>query len=213
MYLRGMSDLTYNSVREELAIPEYGRAVHQMVAHALTLADRAERNRCAEAIVSIMASVAPQDGSPDEVRKRLWGHLMVISGYALDVDSPYPLPTQDSRLEPPARLSYPGETSRLGHYGALTRKLVERAKGYEPGPEKDALVLSIANLLKRHFLTWNRPTVEDAFIAQQLKELSNGELTLAPEVELAQTAGILQTMRKTSDALERQRSGKKKNRG
>ena len=138
--------------------------------------------------------------------------MLVISGYALEVDSPYPLPTQDSRMEPPARLNYPGETSRLGHYGALTRKLVEQAKGYAPGPEKDALVLSIANLLKRHFLTWNRPTVEDAFIAQQLLELSNGELTLAPEAELANTAGILQTMRKTSDALERQRSGKKKNR-
>jgi hypothetical protein len=212
MYLRGMSDLTYNSVREELAIPEYGRAVHLMVAHALGLADREERTRCAEAIVSIMGSVAPQEGTPEEVKKRLWGHLAVISGYALDVDSPFPLPTRDSRLEAPARLQYPGETSRLGHYGALTRKLVEQARAHEPGPEKDALVLSIANLLKRHFLTWNRPTVEDAFIAQQLHELSGGELQLPEGTELAQTAEILRTMRKTSDALERQRSGKKKNR-
>ena len=46
--------LSYNSMRDDLAIPEYGRSIHQMVEHCLTIADKAERTECANAIVSIM---------------------------------------------------------------------------------------------------------------------------------------------------------------
>ena len=63
--------------------------------------------------------------------------------------------------------------------------------------------------MKMHFLTWNRKTVERSFIADQLKEMSGGELTLSEEVELESTAEILRNIRKTSDALDRKRPGKK----
>ena len=43
--------LTYNSNREDLVIPEYGRGIHTMVQHMMSLADKAERTKCAEAIV------------------------------------------------------------------------------------------------------------------------------------------------------------------
>ena len=39
--------LSYNSMRDDLVIPEYGRSIHQMVEHCLTIADKAERsNAC-----------------------------------------------------------------------------------------------------------------------------------------------------------------------
>lgn len=199
--------MTYNSVRPDLAIPEYGRAIHQMVAHALSLADREERTKCAAAIVSVMGNVVPQEGPEEEVQKKLWDQLHIMSDYQLDVDSPFERPDRAHRDEAPGRMAYPDEKSRLGHYGKMTRELIETAKGYAAGPEKDALLVTIANLMKRHFLTWNRGTVENAFIAAQLKEMSGGALELPEGAELVSSAEILKSKRKTSDALDRRRPG------
>ena len=206
-----MSDMTYNSVREDLVIPEYGRAIHQMVAHAKSIADREERTKCAQAIVSVMAAVVPPETVVGEGReKKLWAQLLFMSGYELDVDVPFELPTAADRSAAPGRLNYPSETSRLGHYGALVRQLIERAKALEDGDEKQALVLTIANTMKRHFLTWNRPTVENGFIAAQLKELSEGALSLPDEAVLVSSAEVLKNKRKTSDAVERFRGKKRR---
>ena len=88
--------------------------------------------------------------------------------------------------------------------------MIERAKALDEGDEKQALVLSIANTMKRHFLTWNRPTVENGFIAAQLKELSEGALSLPDEAVLVSSAEVLKNKRKTSDAVERFRGKKRR---
>lgn len=206
-----MVEMTYNSTRRDLAIPEYGRTIQEMVDHLRSLADKEERNKCANAIVSIMGSVVPQEGDKEEAQKKLWGQLFLMADYDLDVDCPGETPTRESRTEPPARLNYPNAQSRLGHYGQLTRDLIEKAKTYEEGEEKAALVLTIANLMKRHYLTWNRGAVEKALIVEQLKEMSGGVLTLPEDAELVSSAEILKSKRKTSDAMDRWR-GKKKRR-
>lgn len=203
--------MTYNSTRNDLAIPEYGRTIQEMVDHLKSLADKDERNKCANAIVSIMGSVVPQEGDKEEVQKKLWGQLFLMANYELDVDCPGETPTRESRTEPPARLDYPNAQSRLGHYGQLTRDLIEKAKTYEEGDEKAALVMTIANLMKRHYLTWNRGTVENALISEQLKEMSEGALSLPDDAELVSSAEVLKSKRKTSDAMDRWR-GKKKRR-
>lgn len=203
--------MTYNSTRNDLAIPEYGRTIQEMVDHLKSLADKDERNKCANAIVSIMESVVPQEGDKEEVQKKLWGQLFLMANYELDVDCPGETPTRESRTEPPARLDYPNAQSRLGHYGQLTRDLIEKAKAYEEGDEKAALVMTIANLMKRHYLTWNRGTVENALISEQLKEMSEGALSLPDDAELVSSAEVLKSKRKTSDAMDRWR-GKKKRR-
>ena len=100
--------------------------------------------------------------------------------------------------------------SRLGHYGQLTRDLIEKAKSYEEGEEKAALVVTIGNLMKRHFLTWNKNTVENVLIREQIKEMSEGALTLPEDAELVSSAEILKSKRKTSDALDRHRGKKRK---
>ena len=205
-----MVDMTYNSAREDLAIPEYGRTIGQMIEHLKSIADREERTKCAKAIVSVMGSIVAQEGDAEENDKKLWGQLYFMADYDLDVECPHPQPTRDSRESAPDRLSYPGETSRLGHYGALTRELITKATEYKEGEEKAALVVTIANLMKRHFLTWNRGTVENSLIREQLKEMSEGKLILPEEAILVSSAEILKSKRKTSDALDRWRGKKKR---
>ena len=89
--------------------------------------------------------------------------------------------------------------------------MVDMAVKMEDGEEKSILIVKLANTLKIHFLTWNRKQVERAFIVEQLKEMSGGKLVLPEEAELESSAEILRSIRKTSDALDRRKSGKKNN--
>jgi len=205
-----MLEMTYNSVREDIAIPEYGRTVHGMVQHMQGLGDRDERTQCARAIVSVMKSVVPQEGTAEEVDRKLWGQLHMMTGYTLDVDGPYPLPEREDRETPPARMKYPSETSRPGHYGTLAKELIVKAVELAEGEEREALVLLIANLLKRNYLTWHHGSVEDEFIAKELATMSGGKLLLPEGTELVSSAEVLKNKRKTSDALDRWKGGKKK---
>ena len=201
--------LTYNSNRDDLVIPEYGRGIHIMLEHMMSLADKAERTKCAEAIVSVMGSVVPPEGNEEEGKHKLWNQLYQMTGYQMDVDSPFDKPEPTSRNEAPARIDYPTETSRAGHFGRTVEAMIEMAKKMEDSEEKSILIVKLANTMKMHFLTWNRKTVEKDFIAEQLKEKSGGALLLPEDAVLESSAEILRSIRKTSDALERKRPGKK----
>jgi|TARA_B100001564_G_scaffold137862_1_gene115784 hypothetical protein len=204
--------LSYNSMRDDLVISEYGRSIHQMVDHCLSIADREERSKCAAAIVSVMGSVVKQEGEKDEAVQKLWNQLHVMARYELDVDSPFPKPEPAEKDSAPADMDYPNAQSRVGHYGKTTLDLIEVAKAMEEGEEKQVLVVKLANLMKCHFLTWNRNTVEDSVIAAELKAKSDGALILPEGAELEGQADILRNVRKTSDALARTYKKKKKRR-
>lgn len=204
--------LSYNSMRDDLVIPEYGRSIHQMVEYCLTIADKAERSKCAAAIVSVMGSVVPQEGEKEDAEHKLWNQLHVMARYELDVDSPFPKPEPAEKDSAPADMDYPNAQSRVGHYGKTTLDLIEAAKAMPEGEEKNILVVKLANLMKRHFLTWNRNTVEDSVIAGELKAKSGGALVLPEDAELESQADILRSVRKTSDALARPHKKKKKRR-
>ena len=50
---------------------------------------------------------------------------------------------------------------------------------------KEKLIVAIANQMKKSYVNWNRDSVEDKLIIKQLEKLSNGQLTLAANTELA----------------------------
>ena len=51
--------LDYNTMREKLVLPEYGREIQQMVDYCVQLEDRKERQRCAESIIKITCAIVP----------------------------------------------------------------------------------------------------------------------------------------------------------
>ena len=58
--------LAYNTQKKKLILPEYGRNVHRMIEYCMSLEDRDERTRCANAIVNICllyTSPSPRDCS------------------------------------------------------------------------------------------------------------------------------------------------------
>ncbi|NVK04494.1 MAG: DUF4290 domain-containing protein [Flavobacteriia bacterium] len=175
--LSHIPDVEYNTDRPDLAIPEYGRNVHRMVEHCMTIEDREKRNAVAQSIIDVIGNLNPHLRDTPDFKHKLWDHLFIMSDFKLDVDSPYPIPTAETFAGRPEQLEYPARTYKMRHYGHIVRQLITEAEGKE-GEEQKELIRQIANQMKRSYLTWNKDTVDDAIILQELKVLSQGKLDI-----------------------------------
>ncbi|PCH98471.1 MAG: hypothetical protein COB85_01530 [Bacteroidetes bacterium] len=183
--------MEYNSQREKLTIPEYGRHIQKMVQTVLAEKDKEVRNKQAKAIIDVMGQLNPHLRDVADFKHKLWDHLFVISDFKLDVDSPFPKPTQESLSVKPKKLAYPGRKIKYKHYGRTNEIMIEKAIEFPEGPEKEALIMTIANHLKKSYVTWNKDTVDDDKIIGDLLSLSDGKLKLDPKTVLTDTTEIL----------------------
>lgn len=173
--------MEYNTQRPGLRLPEYGRNIQKMIEYAMTVEDRDERNKLAQAIISVMGQLNPHLRDVSDFNHKLWDHLFIISDFKLDVDSPYPKPSPESLKEKPEKLNYPSNDIKFLHYGKIIEKMIDKAANMEEGEAKNAFVLAIANLMKRFYLNWNRDSVNDEIIFKHLSILSNGKLNITAE--------------------------------
>ena len=165
--------LTYNSQLKKLVLPEYGRNIQQMVDHCLTIEDRAERTRCAFTIVQNMANMFPQLRGETDYQHKLWDHLMIMSGFQLDVDAPFDDIIKEESLDTkPIPIQYELEPIQYRHYGKNIERMIERAATYPEGEERDALVMLLANHMKKLIFQINNEDVEDAKIFKDLERYS-----------------------------------------
>ncbi|TSA27718.1 MAG: DUF4290 domain-containing protein [Bacteroidetes bacterium] len=183
--------MEYNTTRGPMAIAEYGRNMQRMIEYITTIEDREKRTRAAKFIVNIMAQMHPQAKETADYKHKLWDHLYIISDFKLDVDSPYPPPPPLTLSTKPELISYHDADIEFRHYGKNISLMIEKAAKYEDGPEKDALAKAIANHMKKSYLNWNRDSVSDELIEEQLTILSKGELKLHKDTKLAATSEIL----------------------
>jgi hypothetical protein len=203
--------MNYNTSRPKMIIPEYGRHIQKLVDHAVKLEDRKERNEMVLAIIDVMGQLNPHLRDVADFNHKLWDHVHIISDFKLDVDSPYPTPKAEQFMEKPRKVPYPENNIRFKHYGRGVEKLVEKAVEMEEGEEKEALVVSIANLMKKHYLTWSRNSVDDAQILSDIKRISRGKLSASEDLELIATKEIIPRNTNTSTNNSKNRKkGKRK---
>jgi hypothetical protein len=176
--------IEYNSERPKLIIPEYGRHIQKMVDQAIAKETKEERNKVASSIISVMGNLNPHLRDVTDFQHKLWDQLFIISDFKLDVDSPYPIPKREELQEYPQSLEYPQNFPRYRFYGNNIKRMIDVAIGWEDGEKKDALVITIANHMKKCFLNWNKDTVENDVIFNHLFELSDGKLNLKGSDEI-----------------------------
>lgn len=197
--------MKYNTAEKHLAQPEYGRNVQNLVDYCVTIEDREERNRCANAIISIMGNLYPQQRDTNDFKHILWDHLAIMSGFKLDVDYPYEVIKKDDLETRPPRIPYVSTRIRSRQYGKIMEQMVGKATEMENSEAKDYLVRSLANQMKRSYVTWNnKDTVSDAKIFKDLAQLSDGlidlkegDLKLIDGRELQQVAAAAQHQNKS----------------
>lgn len=197
--------MKYNTAEKHLAQPEYGRNVQNLVDYCVTIEDREERNRCANAIISIMGNLYPQQRDTNDFKHILWDHLAIMSGFKLDVDYPYEVVKEADLQTRPPRIPYVSTRIRSRQYGKIMEQMVGKATEMENSEAKDYLVRSLANQMKRSYVTWNnKDTVSDAKIFKDLAQLSDGlidlkegDLKLIDGRELQQVAAAAQHQNKS----------------
>ena len=190
-------DYDYNTSRNRLVLPEYGRNVQKMVKHLISIEDKEERNKAARTVISIMGNLNPHLREQGDFKHKLWDHLLIISDFKLDVDSPYDPPEPSRLSEKPHNIGYNQNRIKYKHYGRSLELMLGKALEMEEGEEKEQLIATLANHMKKSYLTWNREAVDDQQIFSDLKELSGGRIVNSDDViKLLETKEILNKNRK-----------------
>ena len=200
-------DFEYNTQRRRLPLPEYGRSVHNMVEHALTIENREQRQCCAETIVNIMGSMFPSPGDSEDHRRKLWDHLAIMSDFKLDIDYPVEVVKKEALEKKPDRIPYPEGRIRYRHYGHYVDDMLRAAVEMPGGEEKDALIYLLAQDMKKEYVLWNKDSVTDDKIFQDIYEMSGGAIRIEPED--MQLTDVRQQMRQ--NAQQQKNFQKRKN--
>ncbi len=172
--------MDYNSQRERLVLPEYGRLVQQMVDYALTVEDKSQRQAIAEAIVRVMGSFFPQMKSVPEFKHKLWDHLAKISDYRLDIDYPVEIKRDDANQKPEP-LPYPANGIRFRHYGHLVEELLGKISDMEDEENRDALIRLTAARMKVNLIDSKGEGVSDVKVTDDIALYTDGKIVAEPD--------------------------------
>ena len=176
--------LDYNTEREKLIMPEYGRNVLKMVEALKTIEDRQMRTSQARAVVKVMEILNPQVHLQDNYEQKLWDQLYVIAGFDLDVDSPYPCPEKEQFESVPVHIPMKGSRIRATHYGRNIEKIIDLLCEQPEGETKTELIRSLAIYMRQQYLIWNKDSVADETIFADIEKLSDYRLKVPEGINL-----------------------------
>ena len=176
-----INELDYNTQLKRMDLPEYGRNIQRMVDYALTIEDKEERKRCVQTIISIMGNLFPHLRDVPDFKHKLWDHLAIMSDFKLDIDYPYEIVRKENLYSKPDQVPYNAKRIKIKHYGRTIEDLIEKAVAMEDGPERTRLVQLMANHMKKSILAWNRESVDDQKIFDDLRTLSDGKIDVNEE--------------------------------
>lgn len=195
-----IENLEYNTVREDLIIPEYGRHIQKMINYASSRESKEERNKLANSIISVMGNLQPHLRDVSDFQHKLWDQLFIMSDFKLDADSPFEKPSKEVLNAKPDPLSYPQNFPKYRFYGNNIKIMIDEAVKWDDGEMKEALVLTIANHMKKCFLNWNKDSVKDQVIFDHLYELSDSKIDIRDsKEELLDSALLLRSKKRFSN--------------
>ena len=192
-----METLQYNTKRKQLIIPEYGRHIHKMIELVKAENDTEERNKKAKAIIGVMGNLNPHLRDVPDFQHKLWDQFFIMANFDIDLESPFEKPQKEVLDMKPEKLPYPQNFPKYRFYGNNIKRMIDVAIEWEEGELKDVLVFTIANHMKKNFLSWNKDTVEDVVILAHLEELSGGKLKVAAaQLPLSESADLIKIKNK-----------------
>jgi hypothetical protein len=183
--------MDYNSDKESLLYPEYGRNIQAMIDFAKAESNMEKRQLMVEAIVNLMYQMNPQSKNVDDYKEKLWKHVFHIAEYNLGGVLPpsgiHPAP--EDAVKRPERIAYPASGARYRHYGNNVHQLIKKALSMEDEAKKAGMTNTIGAYMKLAYRTWNKEHyVSDEIIKGDLETLSNGQLQLDEDVAIDRLA-------------------------
>lgn len=174
--------IEYNTSKPQLVMREYGRNIQQMIDYCLTIDDREERTDCAYAIADIMARLFNSNSAnSSDVRQKVWDHINIMSGFALDIDFPCNVTDQETFHPRPERIPYRKGLNRFRHYGRNLQEMIISVAEMDNNVEKDRLIFLLANQMKKQLVSQNPEIASDLRVFNDIKDISGGRISINPE--------------------------------
>lgn len=192
--------MQYNTRKEKLILPEYGRNIQNMVDHCVAIEDPEERKRCAYTVIDIMGNMFPHLRDVNNFKHILWDHLAIMSDFKLEIDYPYEVIKKEDLYSAPGRLEYSRPTMRYRHYGKIMERMIKIAADMEEGDRRVLLVKLLLTQMKKSYSQWNKE-VDDDKIFHDLRELSGGKIQITkdqysiPDVKITPSRDRLKNIR------------------
>lgn len=186
--------MEYNTKRNFLKLREYGRNVQNLVGKITEVDEDGTRNRYAHTMVELMKMINPNVKEGPEYEQKVWDDLHIISNFEMNVESPYPTPDKSILGKKPDRVRYNSNRIRFKHYGKNMELFIQKAVELDDPEEKEVAIIHIGKLMKTFFNVWNKDNVDDAVIVKNIKELSNGELTI--DIEKVREGNLFESKRR-----------------
>lgn len=181
--------MDYNTSREKLAMPEYGRNVLKMVEQLKSIPDREKRTEQARAVVKVMEILNPQVHLQEDFEHKLWDQLYMIAGYDLDIDSPYPCPVAAEFETAPVQLPMKNSKIRASHYGRNIEKIIDLLSNEPDSEIKTEMIRSLATYMRQQYLIWNKDSVADETIFSDIEKMSEYKLKVPEGIQLNKISG------------------------
>ena len=172
--------MQYNTQKEKLLLPEYGRNIQNMVDHCVLIEDPAERKKCAYTVIDIMGNMFPHLRDVNNFKHILWDHLAIMSDFKLQIDDPYVVITREEVYNETGHLDYSRPTMRYRHYGKLLERMIKIAADMEEDDKKDHLLKMLLSQMKRSYTQWNKEA-DDEKIFHDLNDMSDGRIKMSTD--------------------------------
>lgn len=168
----------YNTARPHIILKEYGRNVQKLVEYIRSVPDKEKRTELAATLIELIKQLTPSLKDQPENPQRLWDDLYIIADFNLDINNPYPVPEPEVLFKKPMKVDYPQSKVRFKHYGKNIEKLVKEAMKKEDPSEREDAIIYLGKLMKTFFGAWNKETLDDSVILNDIRIMSEGKLTL-----------------------------------
>ena len=176
--------MDYNTQREKLILPEYGRNVQKMIEQVKAIEDKEKRSQQMRAVVQVMGILNPQIRELNDYKHKLWDHAQVIGGFDLDIDAPYPAPTPQQFEERPDVIALPGKPIKAACYGRNIENMIALIADREDDEIKKEMIRTLALYMRQQYLIWNKDNVSEETIFADIERLSDGKLKVPEGIHL-----------------------------
>ena len=189
--------MEYNTSLDKLTLYEYGRNIQKLVGQAVEIEDTEKRKKFVDGIIHLMGNMYPYLRDLKDFKHKLWDHLIIMSKFKLQDDSPFSeVPSTSTFSGPPEKVPYKIKNFKYKHFGRNILDMLKYAAELKEGEEKSILTALVANHMKKLYLTWSKDIVEDKFIYKKMEELTNGKLVVSKDLVLSSSDSLVQEKHK-----------------
>ena len=172
----------YNSNRDKLLLPEYGRNILQMIESLKKLDSKTKRNELSRVIIDVMGNINPTLRDSQDYKHKLWDHLFIMAEYELDIDTPYTITSKDDLSIKPERINYPGNHFTHKQYGNNIRLVINELTKIDDSEMRNNAMSDIAKFMKFKSYEYNKEFPSDEVILNDIRKFTDNEIDVYDEM-------------------------------